>query len=277
MKFIGRIRSTSMTKIFSLIVLDEVQNLPNWERWVRGIAEKENIKVIVTGSTSSLLKTEVFGVLTGRSLTLEVFPLTFREFLSFRRLTLRSFAEIVANKIKIERLLAEYMEFGGFPQVVLVRDEYLKREILKELFEGIVIRDVAFRYGFKELNTVKLIAELAVNRFASLVSGSSLRNEVAGIVKRKVSPNFVIEVLNALEESYLIFRIPPLSYKVGDIKRHPRKLYVVDTGIINAVTLRFSKNIGGLAENIVALHLIKRFGKENVFYYKGDKEVDFFN
>jgi len=120
---------------------------------------------------------------------------------------------------------------------------------------------------------VKLIAELAVNRFASLVSGSSLRNEVAGIVKRKVSPNFVIEVLNALEESYLIFRIPPLSYRVRDIKRHPRKLYVVDTGIINAVTFRFSKNIGRLAENIVALHLIKRFGKENVFYYKGDREV----
>ena len=260
---------------FSLIVLDEVQNLPNWERWVRSITEKENVKVIVTGSTSSLLKTEVSGVLTGRSLTLEVFPLTFREFLSFKGLNLRSFAEIIANKIKIERLLAEYMEFGGFPQVVLVGDEYLKREILKELFEGIVIRDVAFRHGFKELNTVKLIAQLSVNRFASLVSGSSLRNEVAGIVKRKVSPNFVIEVLEALEESYLIFRTPPLSYKVGDVKRHPRKLYVVDPGIINAVTLRFSKNIGRLAENIVALHLIKRFGKENVFYYKGEREVDF--
>jgi len=260
---------------FALIVLDEVQNIKNWEKWVRRTMEKENVQIVMTGSTSSLLKTEVSTALTGRSLTLEVFPLSFHEFLKFKGVVLEDQLGVVKNKAKIERLFMEYLQFGGFPRVVLEEDEFLKREMLKELFDGIVMRDIVFRHGFRDVNSVKLVAELAINSFSSLKSVSSLRNELAGILKRKVSPNFVAEVMEALRESYLLFTIPPFSPKIKDVKKYPKKIYAVDTGVVNTVTLSFSKNLGRLVENAVALHLIKKYGENNLFYYRGKREVDF--
>jgi len=260
---------------FALIVLDEVQNIKNWEKWVRRTMEKENVQIVMTGSTSSLLKTEVSTALTGRSLTLEVFPLSFHEFLKFKGVVLEDQLDVVKNKAKIERLFIEYLQFGGFPRVVLEEDEFLKREMLKELFDGIVMRDILFRHGFRDVNSVKLVAELAINSFSSLKSVSSLRNELAGILKRKVSPNFVAEVMEALRESYLLFTIPPFSPKIKDVKKYPKKIYAVDTGLATTVTLSFSKNLGRLVENAVALHLIKKYGENNLFYYRGKREVDF--
>ena len=260
---------------FALIVLDEVQNIKNWEKWVRRTMEKENVQIVMTGSTSSLLKTEVSTALTGRSLTLEVFPLSFHEFLKFKGVVLEDQLDVVKNKAKIERLFIEYLQFGGFPRVVLEEDEFLKREMLKELFDGIVMRDIVFRHGFRDVNSVKLVAELAINSFSSLKSVSSLRNELAGILKRKVSPNFVAEVMEALRESYLLFTIPPFSPKIKDVKKYPKKIYAVDTGLATTVTLSFSKNLGRLVENAVALHLIKKYGENNLFYYRGKREVDF--
>jgi len=260
---------------FALIVLDEVENIKNWEKWVRRTMEKENVQIVVTGSTSSLLKTEVSTALTGRSLTLEVFPLSFHEFLKFKGVVLEDQLDVVKNKAKIERLFIEYLQFGGFPRVVLEEDEFLKREMLKELFDDIVMRDILFRHGFRDVNSVKLVAELAINSFSSLKSVSSLRNELAGILKRKVSPNFVAEVMEALRESYLLFTIPPFSPKIKDVKKYPKKIYAVDTGLATTVTLSFSKNLGRLVENAVALHLIKKYGENNLFYYRGKREVDF--
>ncbi len=260
---------------FAVMVLDEIQNVENWEKWVRALMEKENVKVIVTGSTSSLLKREVSTVLTGRNLTLEIFPLSFSEFLKFKGLYVKKPLNMIKNKERIEIYLWEYLTFGGFPRVVLEEDEFLKKEILKELFEGIVMRDVVFRHQFREINGVKIIAELAINSFSSLKSINSFKNDLSGILKKNVSPNFVGEVLNALEESYLIFQIPPFSPKIKDIKKHPKKIYVIDNGLINVISLSFSKNIGRLAENLVALHLIRKYGKDNIFYYKGKREVDF--
>lgn len=151
----------------------------------------------------------------------------------------------------------------------------MKRELLRELFEGIILRDVAYRHGFRDARLVKLVAELALSRFSSLVSASRLRNEVSGIVGRKVSPNLVDSVLDAMEEAYLIHRVPILSPKVKDVRRYPKKLYAVDTGLANVMITRFTENIGRLAENAVARHLVQRHGRENVFYYRNGHEVDF--
>jgi len=260
---------------FALIVLDEIQNIENWEKWVRRTMERENAQIIVTGSTSSLLRTEVSTALTGRSLTLEVFPLSFAEFLKFKGLSFKDELEFLSNRSKIERLLVEYLQFGGFPRVVLEEDEFLKREMLRELFDGIVMRDIIFRHGFRDANSVRLVAELAINSFSSLKSVSSLRNELAGILKRKISPNFVAEVMEALRESYLVFTLSPFSPKIKDVRKYPKKVYVVDTGLATSVALSFSKNLGRLAENAVAIHLIRKYRENNLFYYKGKREVDF--
>lgn len=257
-----------------VVVLDEVQNVEGWERWVRKVLDLGEAEVIVTGSSSSLLRSELATLLTGRVLVTEVYPLSFREFLSFKGLPIELPA-LLGRRGEVERALREYLEFGGFPQVVLTDDEGLKRELLRELFEGIILRDVAYRHGFRDARLVKLVAELALSRFSSLVSASRLRNEVSGIVGRKVSPNLVDSVLDAMEEAYLIHRVPILSPKVKDVRRYPKKLYAVDTGLANVMITRFTENIGRLAENAVARHLVQRHGRENVFYYRNGHEVDF--
>ncbi|QDA32076.1 ATP-binding protein [Thermococcus indicus] len=276
LEFLEEIFSAYRTYVYSgknpLIILDEVQNVPGWEKWVRKVLDLGEAKVIVTGSTSSLLRSELSTLLTGRVLTVEVYPLGFREFLTFKGFS-TDVKRLFGRREEVEALLREYLEFGGFPQVVLMDDETLKLELLRELFEGIVLRDIVYRHGFRDARAVKIVAELALSRFSSLVSVSRLRNELAGIVGRKVSPNFVDSVLDAMEEAYLSFRVPILSPKVKDAMRYPKKLYAIDTGIANVVGIRFTENIGRLAENAVARHLRQHF--REVYYYRGKGEVDF--
>ena len=275
-EFLEEIFSAYRTYVYDgdypLVVLDEVQNVPGWEKWVRKVLDLSEARVIVTGSTSSLLRSELSTLLTGRVLPVEVYPLSFREFLIFRGFS-ADFKRLLGKRRKVEALMREYLEFGGFPQVVLTEDEVLKLELLRELFEGIVLRDIVYRHGFRDARAVKIVAEMALSRFSSLVSVSRLRNELAGILSRKVSPNFVDGVLDAMDEAYLSFRVPILSPKVKDAMRYPKKMYAIDTGIANIVGIRFTENIGRLAENAVARHLRQRF--REVYYYRGKGEVDF--
>ena len=275
-EFLEEIFSAYRTYVYDgdypLVVLDEVQNVPSWEKWVRKVLDLSEARVIVTGSTSSLLRSELSTLLTGRVLPVEVYPLSFREFLIFRGFS-ADFKRLLGKRRKVEALMREYLEFGGFPPVVLTEDEVLKLELLRELFEGIVLRDIVYRHGFRDARAVKIVAELALSRFSSLVSVSRLRNELAGILSRKVSPNFVDGVLDAMDEAYLSFRVPILSPKVKDAMRYPKKMYAIDTGIANIVGIRFTENIGRLAENAVARHLRQRF--REVYYYRGKGEVDF--
>ncbi|ACS34566.1 ATP-binding protein [Thermococcus gammatolerans] len=275
-EFLEEVFSAYRTYVYDgdgpIVVLDEVQNVPGWEKWVRKVLDLSEARVIVTGSTSSLLRSELSTLLTGRVLPVEVYPLSFREFLIFRGFS-ADFKRLLGKRRKVEALMREYLEFGGFPQVVLTEDDALKLELLRELFEGIVLRDIVYRHGFRDARAVKIVAELALSRFSSLVSVSRLRNELAGILSRKVSPNFVDGVLDAMDEAYLSFRVPILSPKVKDAMHYPKKMYAIDTGIANIVGIHFTGNIGRLAENAVARHLRQRF--REVYYYRGKGEVDF--
>ncbi|MBI5399437.1 ATP-binding protein [Candidatus Saganbacteria bacterium] len=260
------------------LVLDEVQNIPFWEKWVRTLLEKnEPVEVIVTGSSSKLLQSSLATALTGRVFTCCVFPLTFLEFLKFKGSNNIKKYEIIAKRKQWEKMFNDYLTFGGFPQAVLMSDENLKNQYLKELFEGIIYRDVAARHKVKDMTLIKIIAELATNNFSCLISATKLRKILVAITGRKISPNFVLQTLGYLEEAFLIYQIPIFSYKVKEQKLYPKKIYCIDTGLINAVTLKFSANIGRLYENITAINLIKQYGRENVFYWKSpeQEEVDF--
>lgn len=260
------------------IVLDEIQNVPFWEKWVRTLIEKkEKTKIIVTGSSSKLLSSRLATTLTGRTLTMRVSPLSFKEFLLFKGYKVEKEFEVVSQRRRWEKLLLEYITYGGFPQVVMEKDSSLKSQLLKEIFEGIIFRDVVARHKIKEVSLVKTVAEMSVNNFSSPGSATRIRNIVAGLVGRKVSPNLVLQILSYLEEAFLLFQVPIFSFKIKEQKLYPKKFYSIDPGIINAVTFRFSENMGRLYENIVAASLIRTIGKENLFYWKSkqQEEVDF--
>jgi len=265
---------------FAYLIFDEIQNIPRWEKWVRIMLEKqENVEIIVTGSNSKLLVSELSTILTGRTLKIIIFPLNFNEFLLFNNIQIKKKYNLMAKKILIKRLLIEYINYGGFPKIVLEKNEYLKIELIKDIFEGIIYRDVISRHKIANASLVRIMAELAISNFSSLLSANKLRNSLIPILQTKISPNIVVELLNYLEESFLIFHLPIFSYKVKEQKQYPKKIYCLDTGIINTVNPRFTKDIGRLYENVVAIKLkkLEMDRKCNIFYWKNPlhEEVDF--
>ncbi len=258
----------------AVIVLDEVQNLPAWEKWVRRFLEiNENAKIIITGSSSKLMSLELSTVLTGRFINFRIFPLSFFEFLRFKQVPLNNF-NIQINKMENE--LREFLEFGGFPTVVLTPDFELQREYMKDTFDSIITRDIVTRFGIRKIHELKSTVVLLLRSVAALVSVPKLEKNLKSI-GIKISPTTINQYLHYLNESLLFYYVPIYAYKVKDQMQYPKKLYCIDTGLLNAVSFRTSENIGKLAENIVAIELFRRYGTDNIFYWKSKdgKEIDF--
>lgn len=258
-----------------LIVLDEIQNIPAWEKWVRSKLENDPpAKIILTGSSAKLLSSEFSTVLSGRKVTLEVSPFSFGEFINYRGIDISAKYNLVLKKDQILPLLREYLEFGGFPRVVAETTEN-KKVLLKEYFDSILLRDVSARYKIKEVNVLKALSTIILTQNASLVSIAKLTTAIQDSFKIKVSLETVSRFMSYLESAYLVFFVPIFSYKIKEQMKYPRKVYCIDTGLRNAVSFRFLEDLGKLAENMVFLEL-RKSGKE-VFYWKSrrDKEVDF--
>ncbi|MBI5061651.1 MAG: ATP-binding protein [Candidatus Aenigmarchaeota archaeon] len=263
----------------SVLVLDEVQNVPKWEKWVRKMQDRKETKIIVTGSTSKLLSSEISTVLTGRTLSVFVFPLGFRDFLKFRGVEVNKEYESLSMENELNALLREYMEFGGFPKVAIEKDKVIKKMLLKEYFDGIIFRDIVQRYKIKDVVLIRNLAELCINQMSSMTSATKMREVLIKIAMRKISGNRVVNYMSYLENCFLVFFVPIFSYKVKNQKLYPKKAYSVDTGIANSVAFRFSEDVGRAAENLVFTHLKKLSFEKNfeIFYWKDSEqsEVDF--
>ena len=258
----------------AVIVLDEVQNLPGWERWVRAMMEKnENTRIIVTGSSSKIMSIELSHILTGRYIDIRVYPLSFKEYLRFKGVSIEN---LDIRRSEMENKIMGYLEYGGFPTVTLTEDREMRREFLKELFESIVTRDIAARYGLRKIYELKSTVVILLQNISAMSSVQKVVNTLKSIGV-KISPATINEYLHYLKESLLFQFVPIFSYKVKDQMQYPRKVYCVYTGLINAVVFRMSNNLGRLAENIVAIELFHRYEDNKIFYWKDKmgREVDF--
>ncbi|MEW5897255.1 MAG: ATP-binding protein [Nanoarchaeota archaeon] len=255
---------------FAYIVLDEIQNVLGWEKWVRIMMEKgENVKFIITGSSSKIFKSQIAEVLSGRTITFNLLPLSFRDFLKFKNYIFKR-QETFSS---LNSLLYEYLEYGSFPLVVLSQE---KNYYLKELFDDIILKDIILKHKLRETE-VKKLAVVILNNFASFISVKRLQSLMQSIAQTKISPTSINNYLYYFEEAFLFLFVPIFSYKIVEQSQYPRKVYSVDTGLVNAISLKLSQNLGRLYENVVAVSLWRRVGKENLFYWKNaaGREVDF--
>jgi predicted AAA+ superfamily ATPase len=249
------------------LFLDEIQNIPQWEKWVRGRSETEDVKMVVTGSSSRLLSREAGTKLTGRHISFEIFPLSFVEFLRFNELTAKSKEEYYLQKSTIRKLFTEYMHYGGFPEVVLRRDSEQKELLLKQYFEDILHRDVVSRYEIRDTMTLQNLGVFLMTNIGRLTSITNLKKNL------NVSQDKVENYLSALMESYLLFRVPKFDFSMKKSIRARFKPYAVDTGLRNRVSFSFSGDTGWLAENIVLNHLRNRH--EEIYYHANGGDIDF--
>ena len=251
------------------LLLDEIQNIPLWENTVRRLYDKsKNLKIIITGSSSRLLSSEISTALRGRTLTYKVFPFSFKEFLKVKNIDFESKnIKYSSRKNNVIKSLREYLEFGGFPQVVLEKN---KTEILKEYYRAILYRDIVERYRIKNLRLFENFLKVITQGISSLFSYGKTFN-LFKTMGFKISKNTLIEYMRYIESSFFAFEVPIFSYNIKDQLQYPRKIYIIDTGLKNAVSFRFSQDLGKLAENLVFLEL-KRKDKD-IYYWKNNQNL----
>lgn len=250
------------------IFLDEVHKISGWERFARTMHELKRAFVFVSGSNVKLLSGELASVLTGRHLDVQVFPLDFGEFLLFKNIQINDRLDLIANRYKIKSLLNEYLEYGGFPLVCL---KEAKKELLQTYFEDIINKDVVENHTIDHVSKLKSLAKFYLTNIGRRVSFNKISKTL------NLSLDTVERYSYYLEEAYMVNFIKKFSYSVKEQERTMAVVYSIDNGIRNLLGFAFSRDSGWLYQNTVANQLIKRCGKENVFYWMSStrEEVDF--
>ena len=253
------------------IFFDEIHKKKEWESWIRKKYDlKTNDKFVISGSSSYLLKKEYSTLLTGRNLTFDVFPLNFKEFLQFKNIevdTKKIEKGIVMEKTKLIILnhLREYLSLGGFPEISL-RDEKYQIKLLEQYFDDILYKDIIDRYNLNS-QRAKDLALYFMTNFTGLISLRGLRHSL------NLSYDTIKDYISYYKEAFLFFVVDYFSYSFKEQKTRASKIYCIDNGLRNAVSFKFSKDEGKLAENLVFVELKRR--EKDVYYWKNKGEVDF--
>jgi len=247
--------------------LDEVQASDGWERWVlREYERKKPYRFVVTGSSSNLIRSDLARLLTGRTWDARVSPLTFREYLRFMRDPLMGLSGTDLRD-KALHMMGNYIETGGFPEVVL-QPTVKRRGQLQKYLDDILYRDVVHPHGVDAADLSDLVNYILSNVGSRL----TLRS-----MEKAVSPsvNTIKRYLEFLTEAMLVIPVEQLTFKTRPSVRErlPTKYYCVDTGLRNAVAHRHSTDLGALAENLVCSILSR--DRQPVHFWKNDHEVDF--
>lgn len=253
------------------LVLDEIQKITGWETWARSKYDrKENVKIFVTGSNAELLSSEFANILTGRHLQLSITPLSFAEFLKFKDMEIEpDRLWLVKNKNRLKDFALEYLQLGGFPKIVLTKDELLRKELLSQYFTDIITRDIVNRHKVKDVGKLENLALFYSTNFTRTYSF----NKIKKVIDFSVSLDSIHRFSHYLKDAFLIDFVPRFSYSLKDQMQTGRKVYFVDNGMHNAIAFKFSQDKGKLLENAVFHHLKRQ--KKEVYYFHEKQEVDF--
>jgi uncharacterized protein len=234
-----------------LFFFDEIQNVDGWEKYVRVLHDKKR-KVIVTGSNAKMLSKELGTSLTGRQISIEVFPFSYREYLA--HLNLKAGPES----------FSAYFETGGMPEFLNTQN----RDVLLNLYNDLIYRDIVVRHGLRNPKTVRELGVYLATNIGKEFSFNSLSKAF-----ELGSSNTMASYLSYFEDAYLFFAVPRFSYSLKQQAKNPKKIYGIDTGLIKLLSMSFSRDQGRLLENLVYIHF-KRLGKD-IFYYRQKGECDF--
>lgn len=234
-----------------VLFFDEIQVVEEWEKYVNQLL-REGYKVFVTGSNASMLSVELGTHLTGRHLSMELFPFSYSEFIKFKGLD------------NGEEAVTEYLKMGGIP-------EYVKTGmpvILNTLIDDILLRDIAVRHSVRDVASLRQLTAYLITNIGNLVSA----NKLVGMFDIKSAATF-LEYFSFLKDAYLLEFMPMFSHSLKIQARNPKKIYVMDMGLYTENSISTSENTGRRLENLIFLHLRRKY--KQIFYYKDRGECDF--
>jgi hypothetical protein len=268
---------TPAGKIYML--LDEIQEIPNFEKWLRTYYEQnESVKFIITGSSSSLFSQELATLLTGRQISIEVFPFSFSECLEFKENSI--IADVKKKPLdllylsplfkKIEPLLQRYLDEGGFPEMIKQEQPESNILALQQYISDILWRDIARRYNIRRIEVLQKLTLYLIYNMGGFINMSRIA-ELVG-----TNRTTLLELLAYLKEVYLVFTTSSFSFSINEqlATTKPKKVYCIDNGFFAAIKTESPKDFAKKVKNVVFQHLRSQWEPE-LFYWNDKVEVDF--
>jgi hypothetical protein len=250
-------------------LLDEVQEVPGWEKFCRRAVEREGIKIFVSGSSSKVMPGEIQTELRGRSWNIEMFPFSFVEYLHQKGVDTNT-SKIVHGResVAVKHHFTHYAKWGGFPEVCFAKSEFEKRKILREYLEAMFFKDMVERYRITNVPLLDRLFDKVFTSFSTKMSLTAFYKQYHE--NMPFSKDILFSYYHYMQQSMLMYEVKMFAESSYKRMRNPAKIYPADIGLCRRIT---SADAGRLLEAIVFLEF-KRRGSE-VFYFSGGHECDF--
>ena len=253
--------------------LDEIQNIDGWPLVIRRFYDSKKVKIFLTGSSAKLLSKEIATSLRGRSISTEVLPYSFLEYWKAQKIEKPK--PPIGKKIQDQfyKHFKNYFSIGGFPAIQHLYENE-RRTILQGYIDTVVFRDIVERYKITNIPLIKYLIKSLINNVATLFSINKFYNDIKS-QGYKVSKDAVYQYMEYIENSFLAFSIPIFSESIRKMQTNPKKIYIIDNGLVKANRLGISLQLGNLFENQVYLDLRRNNKKVRYYLTKDGYEVDF--
>ncbi len=252
------------------LFLDEIQVIEGWEKFVRRVYDTITQNIFITGSSSRMLGKDLATSLRGRNLLYNLYPLSFREYCKFQNIDTSDLYSTQSKAI-FRSQFEKYFLNGGYPETVFM-DSSLISKTLQSYFDVMLFRDIVDRYQVSNIVVLKQFLKKLINNISDLFSVNKFYNELKsqGIT---VSKNTIYELLEYSLDCFLFFIVFPYESSVTIQQMKNKKIYAIDTGLINAITYRFAQDRGKLLENIVFMQLNRQ--DKAIYFIRNQHECDF--
>lgn len=254
---------------YEYLLLDEVQNLKDWDVWVSKLYRRGK-NLVITGSNAKMLSSEMATVLTGRYLQVEMLPFSLSETMEWKGVS--TGGDENARQTEMTVIADDYLRNGGYPETIDMRS--ITRSYLSTLFDSIIWKDVAKRHNIRNITDLNNLALYLLSNFCNPLSANDIAREIS-----MTSVTTTRKFMDYLHEPYLFYYLPRFNNKLKLMKKAASKVYVIDNGFVAAKAFNLSENLGRLLENEVFVELLRMGYKveTTLFYYRSrnDREVDF--
>ncbi|MBL4817668.1 MAG: ATP-binding protein, partial [Deltaproteobacteria bacterium] len=245
------------------LFLDEVQNVDQWALVLRRLSDTKNVQIYATGSSAKLLSKEIATSLRGRSISIEVFPFSYKEYLTAHKYPMPGKPFGKKSLDQQRHYLLNYFQEGGFPGVQgLAAHERI--EILQNYVQTVILRDIIERHQVTNITLLRYLIQFMLKSAAAPFSVNKFFNDIKS-QGYHVSRDTLYNYLSYVEDAYLVFLVPLFTESLRRAQTTTKKIYAIDPGLVQANTMSFSDNRGRFFENLLYLDL-RRQGKK-IFYY----------
>lgn len=247
---------------------DEIQNLQGWEKFVRRVYDTISQNIYITGSNSKMLSSDIATSLRGRNINIELFPLSFAEYVSFKNIDTNFYKP--DNRAVLVNELNNYLSFGGFPEII---NSKFSQKILHDYYYVMLYKDLIERYQIRNIPALKYFLSRLIVNIGKPSSIHKIYNELKS-AGHKISKDSLYQFSEYAESIYMSFKISKFDYSFIKSEQSGKKIYFIDNGLVNSLTYQFSENYGVLLENAVFLYLRQKWGN-SVYFHKNKTECDF--